>query len=64
MVDTSDKARIGQAKFELHKMLDQPSLHKVPVLIVGNKVDIVGHMKEPEIIEREITRTEFGLLGK
>ena len=60
-MDTSDKIRIGQAKFELHKMLDQPSLHNVPVLIIGNKMDIMSHMREPEIIESEFMRIEFGL---
>ena len=64
VVDTSDKVRIGQAKYELHKMLDQVSLQGVPVLIVGNKVDLVAHLREPEIIERRIKRTQFGLSGK
>ena len=63
MVDTTDKARIGQAKFELHKMVDQTTLHNVPVLVVGNKVDVIAHMKEPELIERGIIRLEFRLFG-
>ena len=42
-------------------MLDQSTLNNVPVLIVGNKVDVVAHMREPELIEREVKRAESGL---
>ena len=64
VVDSVDVPRIGQSKFELHKMLDNQSLTNVPILIVGNKVDIVSHMREAEIIERCLIRVEFGLFAE
>ncbi len=58
VVDTSDKLRINQAKFELHTMLDNESLKNIPLLVVGNKIDLIDHMREPEIIESGLSRTE------
>ena len=56
VVDAGEKARAGQAKFELHKMLDSPGIKGIPLLVIGNKIDLVDHMRQPEIIESELTR--------
>ena len=50
VVDSSDRERIPTAKFELHRMLDDNNLRDIPVLVVGNKIDLEG-LREKEIVE-------------
>ena len=51
VVDTTDILRISQAKEELHKMLDDKMLNGIPILVIGNKVDLVGHLSNNDLIE-------------
>lgn len=51
VMDAANRDSIGVAKRELHSTLDDPSVAGIPLLIVGNKTDIKGHMTEKEIIE-------------
>ncbi len=55
------KVRISNAKFDLNKMLDNAYLKGIPLLVIGNKIDVKDHMTESEIIESILTRTFFGL---
>jgi GTPase SAR1 family protein len=47
--------------------LEDTFLHNIPILVVGNKIDIKGHMSEKDIIEGSFAfglkkiRLEFGL---
>ena len=51
VVDSADLERISQAKEELHRMLDSKMLKGVPLLVVGNKIDLLGHLNQNDIIE-------------
>ena len=50
-MDASNRENLGLAKRELHSTLDDPSIGGIPLLIVGNKIDVKDHMSEKEIIE-------------
>ena len=51
VVDSTDITRISQAKEELHKMLDDKMLNGIPILVIGNKVDLLGHLGNNDLIE-------------
>eukprot|EP00252_Welwitschia_mirabilis_P025909 TRINITY_DN8269_c0_g1_i1.p1 TRINITY_DN8269_c0_g1~~TRINITY_DN8269_c0_g1_i1.p1 ORF type:complete len:185 (+),score=38.52 TRINITY_DN8269_c0_g1_i1:242-796(+) len=39
VVDAADKDNIPISKSELHDLLNKPSLHGIPLLVLGNKID-------------------------
>lgn len=41
MVDAADHAKLDAAKNELMQLLDKPQLEAIPVLVLGNKRDLV-----------------------
>ena len=51
VVDSTDKARIGAAKRELDEMLahDDMKERRVPILILANKIEIVGCLTPNQI---------------
>ncbi|THH19218.1 hypothetical protein EW146_g1927 [Bondarzewia mesenterica] len=51
VVDSCDKEKFETARFELHSLLNQPSLASVPLLVLGNKNDLEGHATVNEIIK-------------
>ena len=51
MVDASDKKKIDTARYELHRLLENPELSKVPLLVLGNKVDTEPHMSHDNVIQ-------------
>ena len=53
--------RINNAKFELNKMLDNAYLKGIPLLVIGNKIDVKDHMIESELVEGMLIRSQFGL---
>lgn len=44
------KDKLGVSKRELHLLLEDKELENIPILIVGNKTDIRGHMSERDVI--------------
>uniref|UniRef100_A0A3B3I229 ADP-ribosylation factor-like 8A n=1 Tax=Oryzias latipes TaxID=8090 RepID=A0A3B3I229_ORYLA len=52
MVDAADPEKIEASKNELHNLLDKPQLQGIPVLVLGNKRDLLGALDEKELIER------------
>ena len=50
VVDAFDVHRIGEAKKELHVLLDEPSLATTPILVVANKIDLEPHLRRDELI--------------
>ena len=42
---------LGISKKELHQLLEDQELNGIPMLVIGNKVDIKPHLNEKEIIE-------------
>ncbi|KAH3729345.1 uncharacterized protein LOC127853362 isoform X1 [Dreissena polymorpha] len=53
VVDSSDRVRADEAKFELHDLLQSRSLRRVPVIVVANKQDADGVMG-PEQVRTEL----------
>jgi small GTP-binding protein len=51
VVDSSDRNRIGLAKQELHKMLEEEDLRDAVLLVFANKQDL-GVMPVSEVIEK------------
>jgi len=39
------------SKKELHTLLEDKELNNIPILILGNKIDVKPHLDEKEIIE-------------
>lgn len=52
MVDAADHEKLDASKNELHSLLDKPQLAGIPVLVLGNKVDLPNALRERELIER------------
>jgi Arf/Sar family protein len=42
---------MSTSKKELHFLLESKHLRQIPILIIGNKIDIKPHLNEKEIIE-------------
>mmetsp|Transcript_20569 Transcript_20569/g.41180 ORF Transcript_20569/g.41180 Transcript_20569/m.41180 type:complete len:117 (-) Transcript_20569:518-868(-) len=52
VVDAADPKKLGTAKKELHKLLDDGSIGSTPLLVLANKIDIIPHVGESELIEK------------
>ena len=51
VIDSTDKERFSIVKEELMKIMIEPGLEKVPVLIISNKQDLEEAVSEEEIIK-------------
>eukprot|EP00759_Apiculatamorpha_spiralis_P039454 PhF_6_TR38289/c0_g1_i1/m.57125/K07955/ARL8; ADP-ribosylation factor-like protein 8 len=51
VIDSSDHANLETAKSHLHDLLSKQALQGIPLLVLGNKNDLPGHMSEQEIIK-------------
>lgn len=52
VADAAAPQKMATAKKELHKLLDDGSIGSTPLLVLANKIDIVPHVGESELIER------------
>ena len=52
VVDSSDRDRIQDAKDELEKMLQEPEMENVVLLVLANKQDLPNAMTATEITEK------------
>lgn len=52
VVDAADLDSIEEAAKELHTLLERPSLEGIPVLVVGNKVDLKDALSVEELTGR------------
>lgn len=55
LVDSSNHKRFEESRMELQGVLEMPELEKVPIVILGNKIDKAGAVPEPEL------RSQLGL---
>eukprot|EP01043_Picozoa_sp_COSAG02_P060712 COSAG02_NODE_7994_length_2755_cov_5.373117_3_plen_53_part_00 len=51
-MDSADCEALELSRHELHELLSKPSLAGIPVLVLGNKSDLPGALKETELIEQ------------
>jgi GTP-binding protein SAR1 len=49
MVDAADKERLLESKEELDQILQTPELAKVPIVILGNKIDRKEAVSDEEL---------------
>ena len=49
VVDAADRASFAEATSELRALLQKPSIEGIPILIVGNKIDISGAATTEEL---------------
>ena len=63
VVDSNDRDRIGEAKYELSRMLDENELQGVPLLVFANKQDLPNAMTPEEVTDKlgleEIEKNEL-----
>jgi Arf/Sar family protein len=52
VIDASDLDHIDEAKLELHRLLDEPNLEGVPLVIVLNKADVEPHISKVDAVKR------------
>lgn len=55
LVDASDRSRFAESAEEFRQLMDSPELAKVPIVVLGNKIDIPNAASEDDF------RAEFGL---
>lgn len=46
VIDAADEARFDTARVELHDILSRPALNGIPVLILANKSDLPGALRD------------------
>jgi GTPase SAR1 family protein len=51
VIDSSARENIEVVKQNLNQLLGWDSLAEIPLLVLGNKNDIEGHLTEQELIE-------------
>lgn len=52
VVDSTDAARIGEARNELHRILSEKELDKAAILVLANKQDLEGAMNASEVADK------------
>ncbi|KAJ7147507.1 P-loop containing nucleoside triphosphate hydrolase protein [Mycena crocata] len=50
IIDSADPEKFNTARFELHQLLGQQALTGVPLLVLGNKNDLEGHVPVKDLI--------------
>ena len=67
IVDAADKAALPLATEELHRLINQPTLNGIPLLVLGNKSDLPDKLSVDELIEqmnlKSITTREVSCYG-
>lgn len=46
VVDAADPDNLSISKSELHDLLSKPSLSGIPLLVLGNKIDLPGSLSK------------------
>jgi ADP-ribosylation factor protein 6 len=52
VVDSSDTARLEEARSELHKIINDREMKDALLLVFANKQDVVGHLSPEEITQQ------------
>lgn len=51
-VDAADHDNISISRSELHDLLSKPSLHGIPLLVLGNKIDKAGALPKEALVDQ------------
>ncbi|KAF2492207.1 small COPII coat GTPase SAR1 [Lophium mytilinum] len=49
LVDAVDRARFGESREALESLLTAEELSHIPILVLGNKIDVPGAVSEPQL---------------
>merc|ERR1712196_534042 len=52
VVDSNDRDRVGEARDELHRMLNEDELREAMLLVFANKQDLLNAMNAAEITDK------------
>jgi ADP-ribosylation factor-like protein 8 len=67
VVDAADPDAMPAAKEEIHTLMGKPSVAGIPLLVLGNKVDLEEHVSVDELIEilelKSISKREVSCYG-
>jgi ADP-ribosylation factor-like protein 8 len=67
IVDSADRPKLPEAHTELHQLLREPTLAGIPLLVLGNKSDLAGHLDVDSIIQaldlKSVTHREVSCYG-
>jgi len=63
LVDAADRTRFSEASLELQRLLEDPCLAEVPIVVLGNKIDIPVAASEDEM-RRSLGLHQHMTLGK
>ena len=62
MIDANEEQRFEEAKCELLQLLQIPALEGIPLLVLGNKADLITH--KGEAIKELIECLELEVIGQ
>ena len=63
LIDVNDRERFPESKRVLDQLLEQPLLQQVPIVLLGNKMDIPGCANEAEVRSYFNFQVRFGGRG-
>jgi len=67
IVDSADREALPVAKEELHILLEKPAMEGIPLLVLGNKSDLRGHLTVDDLIDalelKRVTHREVSCYG-
>ena len=52
VIDAADLQRLDEAKEQLNKYMEIEELKDIPILVLGNKQDIIGSLSREELMEK------------
>lgn len=52
VVDAADHENMAISKFELHELLSKPSLAGIPLLVLGNKIDMAEALSKQALTDK------------
>ena len=52
VVDSNDRDRVGEARDELHRMLNEDALREANLLVLANKQDLPNAMNAAEVADK------------
>ncbi|KAF8782599.1 ADP-ribosylation factor-like protein 8B [Argiope bruennichi] len=56
MVDAANSQKLAESTWELQNLLQKPQLAHIPILILGNKIDLPNALSESELTEQMLLR--------
>ncbi|GFY68817.1 ADP-ribosylation factor-like protein 8B [Trichonephila inaurata madagascariensis] len=52
MVDAANHEKLAESTWELQNLLQKPQLARIPILVLGNKIDLPNALSETELMDQ------------